>query len=415
MISDDHVADVFSTLPAECWTARFLSWAYRTSDGPQVFALAGALSALSMAASADTSVWLGTRTNACFWSLCIGDSGSRKTSKMSLAIDLLRELDPDAILKKPQSDAVLVERLAELNGRGLLFYGEMEKFFSATKKGAYREGVLAAAMELWDGKPYHTDGKSAGAMVIDKPQFALAGAAALGVLDKHTTEDTWTGGFLSRFAIFAAKKTRDLAKPPKLEAERGRLRDQLGTILARPVGPLDPNLGIEGMSADAHQIYTDWHDRCQAVVQGAKHAWLGGVYNRLDTIALKAALTLSLDFGEASRSLGNPWVLGAAEVYFGCRVANLHADSVSWVINQLASTPYERQRRSVLQSADDQPRPLRWFLSSTKPKLSRRALSQVLDSLEAEGVIFRHDLPAEPHWAILPPSPGSATTTFGLF
>lgn len=407
---DDQIEATFGDLPADSLTAAFLDWSYRASDGPQIFSLAAFLATLSMAHDPHTTVWLGTQTNACFWTLCVGDSGTRKTSKMRHAIGLLRDVMPDLLLDEPQSDAALYQDLARAGEKGLLFLGEMETFFTSTSKGAYRETVASAAMSLWDGGPRSTSGVKRGVVALEAPQFTLAGAAALGVLEENTDESTWTRGFLPRFAIFASKSTRDLPSPEAQPQIRLRLIERLTTLFTQPIGP------FEGLSADATALYEDWYTRSQQVARQSPHRWLPGVYSRLATVAVKAALSFSLDFGAAGRSYGDPWELDAASMYFGTHVANMHADSVCWLISQLATTPFERERRSVLAVADQHPRNLQYFLGTTSPKLSKRRMESVLDTLVAEGTLYLFEGP-DPQWATepAPPTRGVPTGSRGLW
>lgn len=376
---------VFAACPPDGWVRGVVEYGYQCSDAPSAYFLGSALSVLSLAMERTVKLHWGAKVNSCVWSMLVGAPGhSRKTAAASMVVDLLAEAYPDYLAggEGAESAAALVELLVSRPVQ-LVFHGEFGDYLAGTSAGSYKANLRETYLKLWDGGRLTKIGKSSGEHHVDDPRVAMLACVAPGLLEKLTGEDDWTGGFMSRWTILLGYRMRDLTPPPEWPERRAALIEQLYRMIERPVGKL------QGLDPAASAYMRMWGQAWERAVEHQQTQYLIGLQSRMQAVALKAALTFSLDVGAGAHSLGRPWQLDEYSVHWGCQVAELHLASARTLVATLAMSPYAKQRRSVLDALGSGMRTYSQLLRAVQPAMAKKTLDLVVESLEAEHTVFR--------------------------
>lgn len=382
-------AAVLAAMPPTGWVRDVVEYGQYVSDAPAAFWLAAGLSVYSLTLDPSIELRWGGRMNPCVWSLVVGPSGhSRKTSATGQVMELLSEAYPDVIGRTGhESVADLVDSIAE-RPRQILYHAEFGDYLSGTSRGSYKSGLREKYLQLWDGTVVEKSSRSGGAVRVENPRVGALGAVAPGLLEKLTTEDDWTGGFMSRWLVLLGHRTRDLTPPPSWPDRKASLVEALYRGFHRPLGTLT------GLDPEAASYMRSWSTGWEQVVDASNQEWLIGLYSRMQSVALKVAMTVSVDVGAGAASFGRPWLLDAYSVHWGCQVAELHMASATKLVSELAMSPYAKQRRSVLMAVGHgQMRSLGTILRTMQPKMPKKSVEMVIDSLVEDGSLFKLPVP----------------------
>lgn len=395
MVTD---AEAWGVLPPSGFLRHYVEYAYTVCDGPSVYALGAALATLATVVDPDLVIPYGANgIPPHVYALCVGSAGSRKTTIGAIGPRILAEVDPDRRgFSKHESEASLLEAIATQRQQ-LIFHGEFGSYLAGTGSKSYKSTLRESYMELFDGDSFQKAAKGTGVIEVDRPRLSLLCCVAPGLLEKHTEETDWTGGFFSRFFVFAGKRERRLGVPPEWPEMERYLVELLTYRRRTPVGPL------LGFAPDAKAMLDAWDEQCDLITRASQQRWTEGVYSRLTTLAVKAALIYSLDAGRGANSGGRPWYIGVPETTMAIRLVGLHLKSVISILDTLAMGPYAKVRRAVLDAMGPDPRPFSRILRETSPKVSHKTLKETLESLQKEGMAFKWTLAgfgAEELWAV---------------
>lgn len=215
--------------------------------------------------------------------------------------------------------------------------------------------------------------------IIEKPRLSIFCAIATDLLERHTEQADWTGGFLARFLTFYAEPEREFPTPPIDDVEE-RLR-----MVRWLEGLADPRIAPGRslwLDAQAQEVWQDWYETLRPLISGSSKR-ASAACSRASAIAAKIALLLAWDIGEA-RS-GGPWSVGLKELEPSLKLTNLHLESVLELGERVTGTRDMRDRSLVLRAIGMQPTPLGWILREAE-MLKRRA-KEVLESLVEEKAI----------------------------
>jgi hypothetical protein len=217
------------------------------------------------------------------------------------------------------------------------------------------------------------------------PRLSIVAATTPGFYEDSLDEVDLREGFMARFTTFRAERER-LKHIAKYDTEQENV---LAAVLKDYAG----SFGLQrmpgrccGFDDEAAAIWTAWLDENERKVRSEPSAiWTAGVA-RAHGHALKIALLLSWDYGQARQGAdGVPWYVTTAELVPAIEIARWHIGSVQAIAATLASDHDMRARRRVLNAISSKPTPFGKIVK-TAQVTSRRA-KELLQTLQDEGTI----------------------------
>lgn len=380
-----------AAIPPGGWIEAYVRWADERTDAPTVYHLGTAFSILSLAVDPDVDIYFGGRVTGPYWSLLVGDAGdSRKTSAANLGMDILEAACP-AKIAEPDHESVgaFMEHMAEKD-HSILYYPEYGDWLSGTKQGSYKADLRERSLRLWDGRRIAKNSKSAGLVEIERPRISQLACVAPSLLENHTTEHDWTDGGMSRWSVYYAERQR-LALPfSRDRSGQQRLVEGLRYRIDVATGE------CLGLDEAATARFAAWVRELDAAARQRRNRWIAPTLARIPTMALKAALVLAVDCGNAHIGRGRPWKLGEYEVYWGIQQAQMTLGCAIALQKEITMTPYARKRRAVLDAVQGALRPLPDILRRVTPPMPKKEVETILDSLVAEQRIVKVAHPGAP-------------------
>lgn len=156
------------------------------------------------------------------WGLVLGDSTlSRKTTAMSMAMSILREVDDEAVLATDGSAEGLLSGLSTRPGRVSVFYkDEVSGFFDSINRKDYLAGMPETLTQLYDVPEVYHRVLRKETITITKPVFIFFGGGIREQVYSLLSDQYILSGFLPRFLIVSGNA--DLSKirptgPPNME------------------------------------------------------------------------------------------------------------------------------------------------------------------------------------------------------
>lgn len=378
MISE---AEVSAVLPRHGLLYNFVWYCQTVSHAPLAYAMWNGLALLSVLGPPDVDVWIGSRTATSWWSFTVGKSGvAAKTSSADLAFELLQEVDPERVGADHESAASFFEAFMT-QPQQLIYHGEGGKWLADTKRG-YKAPLREQYVSFWDAGPKTKAQKGKPPLQIDRSHFTLMLCVAPEFLASHGGELLWSGGFMGRTQICLARRERFMVLPPRWPEMYQYLVQGFRSYQRRPIGEL------VGLTEDAAAIYVAWATDLDAR-RDEFEGPITSVFSRVPSTALKAAMLISLDIGNGSRSNGNPWQLDADSLKFGLRIADMHFRSAQELIEYMDMNAYARDRRAVLDAFGDGGKARTLGAILRRVKLEKRRVEQVLDGLVTEETLYK--------------------------
>lgn len=207
----------------------YVDYARQLTDAPLIYHQVCALTIMStIAGPSAVEPLLSLRPN--LWSILLGPSTVfRKTTSLSIAAKLLRELDEDVFLPADFSPQSLVTEFSQRQGRSsLLVRDEVSGFFSTLKRADYMAGTKELLIKLYDGDTFHRRLQRE-EFRVNSPYFVwLSGAVTEKFFDSVTDADVFSG-LLIRF-ILVLPKTKEPHRT--LEYEHLALDTERSELLA---------------------------------------------------------------------------------------------------------------------------------------------------------------------------------------
>jgi len=201
---------------------------------------------------------LGLRPN--LWIILLGPSTIyRKTTSLSIAAKVLREVDERIFLPTDFSPQSLVAEFSQRQGHaGLLMRDEVSGFFHTVKRADYMAGAKELLIKLFDGDSFRRRLRSE-EFVVNSPYFVwLGGAVTEKFLDAVTEEDVFSG-LLIRFILVMPESKPD-TRPlrygsPQLDTDREELVEELKRFRTTLEEPWHLVLGSRVLSGNAPKFF----------------------------------------------------------------------------------------------------------------------------------------------------------------
>jgi hypothetical protein len=386
-------AEVLAALPPHGFVRTYVEYAMQRTDANAAYHLAGALSILTQTVPLDYCVPYASPLFGNLFTLIVGDSSkSRKTASINIAQRILREAVADSVGEVPGSQEGLYESMRS-NQRQLVVYGEFGEFLAKAEEG-YMMALKTAYTNLWDCIPIGRALAKSRQGAVQDPRLSLLCGVATDLLERHTEQADWTGGFLARFLTFFAEPEREFATPPTDDPVQRRALVQWVSNLANPTAP--PGLCL-WLDPQGQQMWSDWYESMRPMREGANRR-VAAACSRATSIAAKIAILLAWDVG-AARS-GMDWHIGTIELESALKIASLHLSSVIELGDRVTGSRDMRDRRAVLRTISSTPTPLGVIIRESE--LLKRRVREILDSLSEERTIAMEKVGGEECYVLTP-------------
>lgn len=389
----------------DSFVERYISWARSLGDAAHQYHQAGAFIILSTLLSGNVRLPTSFGTfipN--LWFMILADTTlTRKTTAMDLAVDLIAEIDSDAILATDGSIEGLMTSLSLRPGRPSIFLrDEFSGLLEAMTKKDYYAGMAEVFTKLYDGKMQKRVLRKEVLEVKDPRLILFAGGIKNKVTGLLTFEQV-SSGFMPRFIFITAESDVTKLKPlgpPTMKIDDGRSKileemyelqtvyqQTVTTDMAKFGGKVErPRITDARLTDEAWVRYNELEFRMVEVGTASEFRAdvLTPTYDRLSKSILKAAVLLA-----AARSRDEEIVVELGDILRAIHYGEqwkIHADDV---VSNIGKTTYERQIMNVHR--------LVW----RKPGLSRSQVMQhyhlnakqtteIFDTMEQRGLIVRN-------------------------
>jgi hypothetical protein len=379
-------AEVWNALPPTGFLKSYVEYASQCTDANVAYHLAGGLTMLTQAVPLDYCVPYASPLWGNMYSLIVGDSSkSRKTAAINIARRIMHDAIPNSVGEVPGSQEGLYESL-RAQQRQVIIYGEFGEFLAKSEEG-YMMPLKTALTNLWDAIPIGRALANSRKGPVNDPRLSLLCGVATDLLERHTEQADWTGGFLARFLTFFAEPEREFATPPIDDAVKRQAMTQWLRTLSSPSAPPGPCLWLDPVG---QQMWNDWYENMRPLRSGANRR-AAAACSRATSNAAKVALLLAWDVGQART--GHPWHVGPVELESALKIADLHLKSILELGERVTGSRDMRDRASVLRHIGDIPTPIGYILRQSE--LLKRRLNEILDTLIEERTVTRSTVSGE--------------------
>lgn len=262
----------------------YVEWAKTLGDAAWQYHQAGAFVILSTICS--SAVRLPTSYGTVvpnLWFLILADTTlTRKTTAMDIAMDLVLEIDSDAVLATDGSIEGLLTSLSTRPGRASVFLrDEFSGLLEAMTKKDYYAGMAETLTKMYDGKYQKRVLRKETIEVKDPILILFAGGIRTRIFELLDYQHV-ASGFLPRFVFIAAESDVTRLKPlgPPTESSTGK-RDALLKKFREIYNHYEK---LDVINVGGKEIST----RRQWYAELTDDAWVR--YNRLETEMVAAAL-----------------------------------------------------------------------------------------------------------------------------
>lgn len=234
ILSDDELAGANGVHTV---VDEYIDWARSVGDAAWQYHQASAFVTLSslLAGQVKLPTSFGTLVPNLWFMILADTTLTRKTTAMDLGIELLQEIDPDAVLATDGSVEGMFTALSMRPGRPSVFLrDEFSGFLDAMVRKDYMAGMGESLTKLYDGKHQKRILRKDTIEVKNPVLILYAGGIKTRVLQLLNYEHV-ASGFLPRFIFITAEsdisKLQPLGPPTERSiGERNRIRDRFAAI-----------------------------------------------------------------------------------------------------------------------------------------------------------------------------------------
>lgn len=389
----------------------YMEWAVTQTDAPAGFHFVVALSVLSAACPPRWGMEMGASSFAPnLFTMVIGRAGAeRKSWSLKCGRELLRAVCPERVGDSPGSAEGLVASLAE-RPMQLIVEEELSRMLNQMQKGQYLETLKKALTDAFDGTPL-TRALSKRIERVENYRLSFMGAINYSWFEQHTTPSDWEGGFIPRFLIVCAKRTRFLAvgEPdgsPVAKARRDALVSTLQRLAACPQGVLfeiDNETPNENGETPAY-AFAQWCRSLDAKLRAEDESIVKSSVERAITpLSQKLATLFAIDrmLGEGTLPQSSPdddplrilsysgkVFVNMDDVTYAARTIDyIQLESVAQLAGAVCYSASERMKTKVLTCIPKDGLGISWGDLLKATKMLRRELLPVVETLVDEGVL----------------------------
>jgi hypothetical protein len=332
------------------------------------------------------------------WFMILADTTlTRKTTAMDLTMDLIADIDQDAVLATDGSIEGLFTSLSMRPGRPSIFLrDEFSGLIEAITKKDYYAGMAETLTKLYDGKFQKRVLRKDVIEVRDPVLLLFAGGIKSRTLSLLTHEQV-ASGFLPRFVFITAEsdlnKRRPLGPPTQQSlGDRQLLVDRATTIFQHyntethiqigGVNVSEPTHWDATLTNEAWMQYNVFEEAMlQAALQSTNPEVLMPMFDRLSKSGLKAAVLIA-----ASRRLEDRIVVSLQDLMVAFHYVDVWREYSLEVVNGIGRTVQERQIQAVFTKIQGSPGISRSEVIRTY-HLGAREMGAIIDTLEQRAMI----------------------------
>jgi len=371
--------DVARALPPDGFIRRYVIHAMKQTTSPLAYHLGVGLTILGTTCPLPFGTrYAGGSLRANLYTLLVGRSGEdQKSTAIGIGRSLLHEAAAPLIGDYFGSPEGLIESLSNANSQ-MIPVSEFGAFLAQAQTG-YMQPLKAMLADLWDCQPQQRARANNRTIRVDNPRLSVLAACSLPYLESYTLQADWKGGFMGRFLCLYARRERIDPDPIGDDTDTqyltNFLRERASTGLSGWCTGLDP---------EAKEKWCEWYYELH---KRQLPTLVAGVSSRAPTIARKAAMLYSWDYGIAS--WGEPWQITLKELEPAIKLAELHIKSLVGLADKIADHPDARLRRSVLGALEQLGGEATLGKILRVLKMRKRPIVESLDGLCEEGRVRR--------------------------
>lgn len=331
-------AEVLSAIPPHGFIHDYVIHAFQQTTSPLCYHLLVGVGILAATCPLDYGMMYAGRLRGNMFGLLVGRSGEdQKSTAVNIGRDLLFHAAGPLVGDYPGSAEGLLDSLQRVPSQ-MVPMSEFGRFLSSAKSG-YFEPTKALLTDLWDCNPQQRAKANGKTVRVDNPRLTVLAACSLPYLEKYTTPEDWTGGFMGRWAVMYGQRERVDPDPAGNMADFERLAEDLRTRAS-----VAQTHECMGLTDDAKRLWTEWFND---ISNRQLPDVITGIRARAPTIARKVALVYAWDW---LRPLHAPWLLEREEIDYAIRFAELHVKSLVGISHSIADSFDARQRREMIEA-----------------------------------------------------------------
>jgi len=381
----------------------YYDWACSLGDAAKQYHVAGGFILLSSLLSG--SIALPTSFGTVYpnlWFMILADTTlTRKSTAMDIAVDLLNDVDPEALLATDGSIEGLLTSLSVRPGRPSLFLrDEFSGLLEQMSKKDYYAGMAETLTKLYDGKYQKRILRKETLEVRDPVMLILAGGIK-GRIQELLTYDHVSSGFLPRFIFITAESDTTNMKPlgPPTDVTLGK-REQLVESLLRlhsfyagqkitidingKANLLERKKFLAQLTPEAWKTYNEFEQQLLTnALKSYQKEILTPSVDRLSKSALKVAVLLS-----ATRKMTEEIIVEEIDILKAFAYAEEWGTYLIEVLHNIGKGAMERKINNILSTIRRSPYTTRSAIMRAY-HLTRYDADQIFDTLEQRGLIIR--------------------------
>lgn len=346
----------------------YCNYACEITDSPRNMQYYTALSVLSTIINTNIYIKKGIKdVYPNLWMILVAPSSFyRKSYTLSIAEDLIREVDEELVFPREFSPEAFLEILQE-KSKGVFISYEFKTLIDIMDR-SYMSGMKSMLTELYDC-PYVYDRKIKDKeIVIRNPFLNILSASTLNWLENTICEEDVLGGLIPRFLIVTAtKKDKIIPIQPTYDKIK---RDQLVSFLRRV-------MDIKGemmLEPEAREYYCQWYINHEKFCSDS-FVSISPFLSRLSDYALKFSMISAV---ESRLSL----LITKQDCVFGCKIADYFSRNIIRIFDEeISMNPKERERRKIEKIIRDHSKEISKELLLRKTRILIKDLNPILDTL----------------------------------
>lgn len=379
----------------------YVEWAKTIGDAAWAYHEAGAFVALStlLAGAVKLPTSFGTVVPNLWFMILADTTLTRKTTAMDIAMDMIAEIDSDAVMATDGSIEGLFTSMSTRPGRSSVFLrDEFSGLLEAMIKKDYMAGMMETLTKLYDGKYQKRLLKKDVIEVRDPILILFAGGIKTRVQAQLTYEHVGSG-FLPRFLFVSADSDPTRLRPlgPPTEQSMGRRgailtrfqtissyyqQSQLININGRQIA--SPRRWEASLTPEAWVRYNKFeHDMVTFGVSSTQADILVPTFDRMSKSALKMSVLLA-----AQRALGDHVTVEESDLIKAITYIEKWRPYTLDVVTNLGKTAAERSIELILGAIKRQPGVLKSHVMRAY-HLDARTVEMVLSTLDQRQMISR--------------------------
>lgn len=390
--TEGKVREILALLPEASFARRYCAHMEKRTEAHLGYQLAAALSLLTQTAPSQLAISRGADLFANELFLLVGASGrARKSTVVAGARRILS--DGDYGVAGMDSKAVAHSDIASVEGMQDFVYEQprsmlaMEEFGDFLQKTSSPVHAAKRTMfnNLFDCTPMgriRVQGKQkARTEKAKNPRITAIAGCAPRYLMEYTRPLDWTGGFMSRWFMVYGTDERKLEPPTP---NRSEIQMLVKLLDVKNRSRVTPSLFSGGNTPMADEVWQTWTGKIRSVIDGLANEHARAALQRAETHALKVALLLAWDLGEAY--LDN-WRLTARALVPAIKFVNLHIRSMARMIAEIPASEDDAERVSVLAHIEMTPKQTTRKKLLQDTRLNAKKLAGHIDTLYKAGYI----------------------------